>query len=173
MQRSGELVALRYTPSCWMKILMLSTRSSLNGGNLRAALDRESGLYKSYSWQQFVNCNLITYMNPTLKSLTVFVYPAITSSPSSLDRTILPHRPTRRRDRHQLAAYPVSPIPTPMPSPFPPPHIIVQGIIQHWQSSPHQHGNFTTGFAIGPFVIDGADVEEVEGGISKVVVLRR
>lgn len=108
MQRSWELVALRYTHSCWMKILMLSTRSSLNGGDLRAALDRESGLYKSYSWQQFVNCNLITYMNPTLKSLTVFVYPAITSSPSSLDQIVLPRCPTRRRHRHQLAPYPIS-----------------------------------------------------------------
>ena len=49
-------------------------------------------------------------------------------------------------------------------------YINVQGMMQHWQSSPHQHGNLTGGFAIGPFAIDGADVPElvadvVEGGM--------
>ena len=47
---------------------------------------------------------------------------------------------------------------------------MVQGMIQHWQSSPHQQGNLTGGFAIGPFAIDGeGEVEEVaevvDGGI--------
>lgn len=49
------------------------------------------------------------------------------------------------------------------------PHITVQGIMQHWQSSPHQHGSLTGGFETGPFAIEGegepdevADV--VDGG---------
>ena len=49
--------------------------------------------------------------------------------------------------------------------------MIEQGIMQHWQSSPHQQGNLIGGFATGPFAIDGegevvevADV--VDGGIA-------
>jgi hypothetical protein len=46
--------------------------------------------------------------------------------------------------------------------------MIEQGMMQHWQSSPHQHGSF--GFAIGPFAIDGEgevfdDADVVDGGI--------
>lgn len=48
--------------------------------------------------------------------------------------------------------------------------MIVQGMMQHWQSSPHQQGSLTGGFAIGPLAIDGAEepeevAEVVEGGI--------
>lgn len=49
-------------------------------------------------------------------------------------------------------------------------YINVHGIIQHWQSSPHQQGSLTGGFASGPFAIDGAGelevaAEDVDGGI--------
>jgi hypothetical protein len=48
--------------------------------------------------------------------------------------------------------------------------MMVQGMIQHWQSSPHQQGSLTGGFTIGPFAIDGeGEVEDVaetaDGGI--------
>lgn len=47
--------------------------------------------------------------------------------------------------------------------------MIVHGRMQHWQSSPHQHGSLTGGLDIGPFAIDGEvpdDVADVvEGGI--------
>ena len=50
------------------------------------------------------------------------------------------------------------------------PHMSVQGIMQHWQSSPHQQGSFTGGFEIGPFAIDGDEelevvADAVDGGI--------
>lgn len=56
-------------------------------------------------------------------------------------------------------------------------HITVQGRIQHWQSSPHQHGSLTGGFVTGPFAkdVEDDDVPEeaaddvVEGGIAVVV----
>ena len=45
----------------------------------------------------------------------------------------------------------------------------VHGIMQHWQSSPHQQGSFTGGFMTGAFAVDAADALEVadavEGGI--------
>ncbi|KAH9810753.1 hypothetical protein Tdes44962_MAKER05984 [Teratosphaeria destructans] len=48
----------------------------------------------------------------------------------------------------------------------------VQGMIQHWQSSPHQHGILTGGLARGPFTgaeveleADTADEEAVRDGI--------
>ena len=50
-------------------------------------------------------------------------------------------------------------------------HITVQGMIQHWQSSPHQQGSLTGGFEMGPFATvvveeEPEDVAEVvEGGI--------
>ena len=48
--------------------------------------------------------------------------------------------------------------------------MIEQGMMQHWQSSPHQQGSLIGGFAIGPLAIDGAgdvDVADVvEGGIA-------
>lgn len=41
--------------------------------------------------------------------------------------------------------------------------------MQHEQSSPHQHGSLTTGFASGPLTIDGEEEPEVvEGGIVSV-----
>ena len=47
---------------------------------------------------------------------------------------------------------------------------MVHGIMQHWQSSPHQQGSLTGGFAIGPFATEGEEVEEVadvvDGGIA-------
>lgn len=46
--------------------------------------------------------------------------------------------------------------------------------MQHEQSSPHQHGNFTGGFEIGPFAIDGdgepEEVAEVVDGGGMMVV---
>jgi hypothetical protein len=49
-------------------------------------------------------------------------------------------------------------------------HMIVHGMIQHWQSSPHQHGSLTGGFFTTPFAIDGEDevedvAEVVDGGM--------
>ncbi len=42
-------------------------------------------------------------------------------------------------------------------------------MMQHEQSSPHQHGSLTTGFASGPLTIDGEEEPEVvEGGIVSV-----
>ena len=43
-------------------------------------------------------------------------------------------------------------------------------MMQHWQSSPHQQGNFIGGFAMGPFAMEGegevVDVADVvDGGI--------
>jgi hypothetical protein len=48
--------------------------------------------------------------------------------------------------------------------------MIEQGMMQHWQSSPHQQGSLIGGFATGPFAIDGegevVDVADVvDGGI--------
>lgn len=46
----------------------------------------------------------------------------------------------------------------------------VHGIMQHWQSSPHQQGNFIGGLEIGPLAIEGEgelDVADViDGGIA-------
>lgn len=49
-------------------------------------------------------------------------------------------------------------------------HIIVQGIMQQEQSSPHQQGSLTGGFEMGPLAIDDVGepeevAEVVEGGM--------
>lgn len=50
-------------------------------------------------------------------------------------------------------------------------HIIVQGMMQHWQSSPHQQGNLTGGFATGPFAIEGeGEVDEVAEVVEEGIV---
>lgn len=58
-------------------------------------------------------------------------------------------------------------------------YMTVQGIMQHWQSSPHQQGSLTGGFAIGLLaieeedeVVEVAEVVVVEGGMIVCVPMR-
>ena len=51
--------------------------------------------------------------------------------------------------------------------------MIVHGMMQHEQSSPHQHGSLTGGFAIGPFAIEEVlELDPAAGGMLMLVEWR-
>jgi len=47
-------------------------------------------------------------------------------------------------------------------------YITVQGMMQHWQSSPHQHGNLIGDLVAGPLTIEDEDeTDEVTGVVEE------